>query len=103
MLENEDTVVKSKFAQKLAQKGISKQDIEVPVSRKDLQAFIRFYVKESPSGKSASVIGISSDRSEENTVTSTLEVSNALCRAYNAVGFSDQHIEKIDPKDFFKS
>lgn len=97
----EGDVIHSKFQQRLAQKRgmMHNPDAEPPVSRKDGKPFDRFEVKEHPSGKSGTIIGVRVNGYQENVGTTRIDVAQALAGAYNAGGYSTQKIEQVPLRD----
>lgn len=100
----EGDVVDTKFMQKLGQKRgmMHNPDAEPPVSRVDGKPFDRFEVREHPSGKVGTIIGVRSDGYREDISAAQLELAHALTGAYNAGGYSAQSIKKVSLKDLFK-
>ena len=94
---DEGDVISTKFQQALAQKkGMHHNpDIEIPVSRKTGEAYVRFEIEPMPSGNSAAMIGVLADGTKEEIGFSNMKVANALTRAYNAGGYTDLDIAKI--------
>jgi hypothetical protein len=96
--ENEDNIIRSKFAQKLAnKKGMYKvPEIEIPVSPTDQTPFVRFETMDDPNGKHFRIIGVRADgRKEKISITSSKELNDTLAQIYNSGGYTDKQIQKI--------
>jgi len=117
----EGDVIQHKFGLKQAQKGkdtyqhnaeiaadipswdpIKKRNIpgnqdypESYVDRSTLVPYDHFEVKELPGGKTAHIMGITSDGSAVQTSTTTPDAAHTLVDAYNRGGFTDSDIRKV--------